>query len=242
MKYEPKDKLLSMEGAKNIRDLGGYKTKDGRETKYGRMLRSALLHRISDNDKKTLTKYGLKTIIDLRSYFEAKQNPDPFISKEIKYYNISIGDIDLSKSLDYGLSEFDFSSYYILMAIESKSLIKEVFETILENKDRGTVLIHCTAGKDRTGIISALLLLMANVQEEDVITNYSESYNNLKSILDEIKKECAPNLDERFLFSERKYIKDFIEYIIEKHKSINNFFKNIGFNEKEIKDISNILL
>lgn len=235
------DRLIILQGIKNIRDLGGYKSANGKTTLFNKVIRSAGLHRMTKSDREELLNRKVKTIIDLRSSYEVEINPNPVIDSSTKYYNIPIGNVDISVYDEYDLDVNHISSFYIIMLIQSQELIKNVFDTILENKDRGTTIIHCTAGKDRTGIISAMLLMFAGVDEKIILEDYSLSYDYLNPILDKVKAESYPGLDDEFFRSDREYIKKFLEYIDENYKGISSFAKILGYSDSDIALISNIL-
>lgn len=239
--YNHSHRFINLHGIKNIRDLGGYKSKNIKTTLFNKIIRSAGLHRMTEPDKKELIKLNVKTVIDLRSAYEIEINPDPLIGNDIKYYNIPIGNVDISVCGKYGLDVNHISSFYILMLIQSQDLIKKVFDAILENKERGATIIHCTAGKDRTGIISAMLLMLCEIEEYYVLEDYSLSNEYLNPIMDKVKAESYPGLDDEFFKSDREYIKKFIDYINKNYKGIYEYFKILGYTENDIKKLSNIL-
>ena len=236
-------RLIKLSGTSNVRDLGGYKTDDNKITKFKKFIRSSGIHTLTDADKKILVDYNIKTIIDLRNNSEVDKNPDPKLSTEIKYYNIPIGNVDLSEAKKYGLKIELISTFYLLIAMQSKKYIKEVFDIFLERHTYGGVLFHCTAGKDRTGIVSVLLLSVNNVPESTVLEDYSESYENSLDILNRLKAETpyAEHFNESFFRSDPEFMEVFINYIKNHHGSINGFFEYLGYSSDEIKELSKLL-
>ena len=236
-------RLIKLSGTSNVRDLGGYKTNDNKITKFKKFVRSAILHTLTDVDKKILVDYNIKTIIDLRNDSEIDKNPDPKLSQNIKYYKVPIGNVDLSEAKKHGLKIEFISTFYILIAMQSKKYIKEVFEIFLERHSYGGILFHCTAGKDRTGIISVLLLSINNVPEATILNDYSESYENSLAILDRLKAETpyADHFNESFFRSDPESMQVFIDYIKEHYNSVNGFFEHLGYSNDKIEEISKLL-
>lgn len=239
-KFSNANRLYILENAINVRDLGGYTSKDKRVTVFTKFIRAAGIHKITENDKNTLINHNLKTIVDLRSRDEIRINPDPII-KGVKYYNITMGDVDLNDAKKYNLELGYISTFYLLVAMQSQKYIKEIFDIFLERSEYGGILFHCTAGKDRTGMIAALLMLINNIDEDTVLEDYSESYKNLIPEMDRIKQESIQGVEEHFFFSNKEYMKKFIDYIIDNYGSIKNYFLRLGYNEKDIEKISNLM-
>ncbi len=240
LNFSNNNRLYMLENAINVRDLGGYVSKDKRTTVYTKFIRAAGIHNITENDKNTFINHNLKTIVDLRSKDEIRINPDPVI-KNVKYYNVTMGDVDLNEAKKYNLELGLISTFYLLVAMQSQQYIKEIFDIFLERSEYGGILFHCTAGKDRTGMIAVLLMLINNIDEDIVLEDYSESYQNLIPEIDRIKQESIQGVEEHFFFSNKEYMKKFIDYIIETHGSIKNYFLSLGYNEKDIEKISNLM-
>lgn len=239
--YTDADRNIILTSASNVRDLGGYRTDNNKTTKFKKFVRSAGLHRITEEDKKKLLNYNIKTIIDLRSHGEVKINPTPKLSDDVKYYNVEIGNVFIENSKKYKLDYDDLTTFYILMIMDRKKYIKKVFDIILEHHNRGAILFHCTAGKDRTGIIAAMILLISKVPVDIVLEDYSKSYNNLKSILDRIIEESSPSVKPEGFLSEPKTMNTFIDYMLKQFGSVEKFLKDTGLNDSEILELSSIL-
>lgn len=154
----------------NLRELGGYEAQEG-TTKSHVFLRSDNLSHLSNEEIETLKKYGLKTIVDLRHDHELEAEPDPFAKDpQVDYLNISVTDYASFTTAD--LNEILLSDLYITMA-ENTTFIQTMFETLADSE--GTLLFHCSAGKDRTGFVSALLLKLVGVSDFDIVADYEVS-------------------------------------------------------------------
>lgn len=183
---------ISLERLKNTRDLGGFKTADGRRIKPGRLIRSGELSNASASDIQVLVqKYGLCKIVDFRTAAERAQNPDPEILGVEYIVNPIVREETLGitrqeEGMPDGMAQMaalvasgDFDSKTYMACIYrkvvsdeySRGQYKKFFEILLENTS-GAVLWHCSAGKDRVGVGTALLLTALSVPENVIIEDY----------------------------------------------------------------------
>ena len=168
---------LDLDGAHNIRDLGGYLTADGRRTRWGTFLRADGLHQLPPASQDTLIGYGVRTVVDLRLTRELNRQPDVFADRpEVKYHHENVlgdeyqeGDFpDLGESAD---RLFDI---YKMVLDRRQPALRNVLGVLADPASPGG-MYHCTAGKDRTGIVSALLLGLAGVPRETITEDYALS-------------------------------------------------------------------
>jgi protein-tyrosine phosphatase len=168
-------RLIALEGAQNFRDIGGYRTADGRRVKWGMIYRSADLSRLTEADLVTLNGLGVQTVFDLRSTGERRSAPDVFAGRSTTVsldYDINAQAIvaalrsgPTAESLRSALS----STYPELLA-SLQPEYRELFDRLLEG--RGATIYHCTAGKDRTGTATALILSALGVPRETISADY----------------------------------------------------------------------
>ncbi len=164
-------RLLDWEGGLNARDLGGYATEDGRETRWGAVVRSAALGALTEAGRAALADYGVRTIVDLRLPDELEREPNPFAEPGdhgIVYTNVSI--IDPAAAPPDAVSTL--AEDYLQMLDRYGHGVAQAMAAIARAPEGG-VLVHCAAGKDRTGLISALLLGLAGVPAETIATDYA---------------------------------------------------------------------
>jgi protein-tyrosine phosphatase len=179
----------------NFRDIGGLPTKDGRITKRGMIYRSESLDNYTKADLETIKTIGIKTIIDLRTPWEKSKNDYHTFDKEsVNRVNIPIypmpdkKDLDMKKHMTEMLkkkdSEPNFEVFmrenYQRMAFSHCEEIKTIFQ-ILSERSNLPAIIHCTAGKDRTGWISYLLQSICDVEEDSISEDYLMSNRFLLS-------------------------------------------------------------
>lgn len=163
-----------VDGAWNIRDLGGYPVAGGQETRWRRFLRSDGLHRLSPQTVDDLVHKGVRTIIDLRGAHETDMNVNPFRDcADVDYRNIPLFDglspIDLLS--ETAMSGYRLADRYVQALATCGDSFASVFSAMADARD-GIVLFHCTAGKDRTGLVAALTLGLAGVAQEHVVDDY----------------------------------------------------------------------
>ena len=165
---------IAIEGTHNIRDLGGYHTVRGTTIPARRFLRADCLHRLAPGGTDRLVGEGLRCVIDLRTKNEVSNAPSLFQGlTEVEYINLPLFD-DLSPT---ALASVDAEHSHPLVpfyiaALETRgAAVRDILSHIAQVRE-GAVLFNCTAGKDRTGIIAALLLALAGVSDDDIIEDY----------------------------------------------------------------------
>jgi protein-tyrosine phosphatase len=180
-RVEIAERKLPLEGPRNFRDLGGYPTRDGRRVRWGQIFRADSLADLTDADIAYLERIALSRVIDLRGDGEVSERPNRLAGREhFSYVQLPIGDNDLSPA--EWARKFESGEFG---EIDASWLVRGYQRTLDDRAHRvGGVLarlaaepspavFHCTAGKDRTGIVSALLLLILDVPREVVVGDYS---------------------------------------------------------------------
>ena len=213
----------------NLRDLGGYMTQDNRITKFNSIYRSDVPIFLTESELNYFKENKLTTIIDLRTKDEIAKKVNYFQDKGFDYYNITLKGEKCPKR------EKDIPVGYMEI-INDKDNIKLVLDVIKNSK--GAIFINCNSGKDRTGVICMLLLLLAKVPEKDIIADYQVSYTYL---VDNIKKihEDNPNLPKFLGSSKAEYMEKTLGLFKDKYKTIENYMKFIGLTDEDIKIIIN---
>jgi protein-tyrosine phosphatase len=176
------ERLLPLEGAQNFRDLGGYPTHAGRHVRWGAVFRSDSLAALSDADLRYLERIGLRLVCDFRGDAEVEEEPNRLAGRApFQYWRQPLGDASVQPSewrrrFESGdLGEIDASwltRSYRGMIDGCAAEIGAVFRR-LGREDGLPAVLHCTAGKDRTGVSAALLLLLLGVPREWVIEDYA---------------------------------------------------------------------
>jgi protein-tyrosine phosphatase len=177
-----------LEGAPNLRDLGGYETDDGRRVKWGQVFRSSNLGRLTDNGLVQIRRLGIKLVCDFRTDAEARKLPNRFPdSPDVGYLRLPIQHGDFEPTAVFERirnGDFDWISEEFMLQgyIESIDRFPHVWAALfdrLSDSANRPLIFHCTGGKDRTGTAAALVLSALGVSEQTVIEDFglSDAYN-----------------------------------------------------------------
>ena len=167
---------LPLEGLVNARELGGYVGEGGRVTRYGSFVRSEVPNALTEKDLEFLKDYGVRLSVDFRGRHETERMPSMLNGpKWLEYENIPTYNKQVAQGAGVK-NDRPFENWwtlYIKMCDRGRDWVRAVFEAFA--KADGCVIYNCTTGKDRTGIITALLLGLCGVAEEDIIADYAMS-------------------------------------------------------------------
>jgi len=226
---------LQLEGTYNVRDVGGYVTGDGRSTRWRRLLRADGMHRLTPEAQQTLRDTGLRTIIDLRRPSEAEQQPNVFATattlryRHMPLYQIVVGDRD----------ERSLGEIYRWIVDECQPQVAAVI-ALLTEPDALPGLVHCTAGKDRTGVIIALLLGAVGVPVETIVADYALSAEHLGSgFVEEMRlRITAAGLDwaqyERLMISPAEFMHDLLAHLDTQYGGVQSYLRTIGIDGEQL--------
>lgn len=240
----------------NFRDLGGILTASDKKVKNGIIFRSANLDRISNEDFGKLHSLNIKTIIDLRAPGELKKPARSFDNMEI----LSLP-LDFQKTTAEKLKPFlhlknyeamisDISnSLYLEILDGTKGIIKEVME-VLVSPERYPLLIHCHVGKDRTGIVSALVLLALEAERQYIIGDYMKSNEALHTYFKKmlLKRKILsfgffPSSAILFAITLRqRNIESVLDRVANHYGGIEAFLKESGFDTTRLTGLKKNLL
>lgn len=236
------ERYLDLEGAYNIRDIGGYTTADNCQTRWRTVLRGGRLSELTPKSQQTLLDYGLKKIIDLRRPSELADSPSVFANSEVvRYYNIPLIE---EESL---IRKFDsLTELYEGILANSQAQIREILEIIADSANEA-VMVNCTGGKDRTGIIMALLLGIANVPAITIAEDYALSNGYLTSLNDSLREKAAAagyNMEhfEMLLTSKKESMLETLSHIETTYGGIRSYLSLIGLNESNVQKIQSRLV
>ena len=182
---------LDIDGTYNVRDLGGYKTLDNRVTRWGLLFRADKLTRVTEDGHNELQKRGIQTIIDLRYTPEVENEPNVYCkSREIRYLRLPLYELSGESALPRVPD--DLADLYQMILDYRQQRIAEIIGVLMVENNQPAIF-HCTAGKDRTGIIAALLLGAAGVSDADIVNDYALSAQYLHILFDELRMQARHN-------------------------------------------------
>lgn len=249
-------RLLPMDGSHNTRELGGYKTTDGKTIKWGKLFRSDKLSDISKTDQAYLQNLGIKKIVDFRSEQEKAEDPN-IIPTGISYVEmpISVDGAMRSKieAVLKGETDRKVESFLIDANREFVTDYTDVYENFLRGliDEDAPTLFHCTAGKDRAGFAAAITLIALGVSKEDVINDYMKTnaftQERIEEILGQIELMSLYQSDVEILRPllgvEQIYIETAFKTAEDKYGSLENFIRDgLNISDEDIQKLRNKFL
>ena len=235
---------IDLDGLANLRDVGGIPTADGQSIRPGRLLRSDNLQTLTEADLERLRELGLTDVIDLRSDYEvAAEGPGPLTARDevaihqhslFREWQEGVGEdkpeerpevlpeealpwVDLEPSVRL---DNELASIYLSYVLDRPDSIVTALREIAAAP--GAALVHCAAGKDRTGTLVAIALTLAGADRSAVIDDYAASTERMDAIVDKLMQSptYAENLRGRPVSSHNTHpetMEAFLRYVDEQH-------------------------
>lgn len=256
---------LPLEGTPNFRDLGGYETTDGRFVRWGLIYRSGVLTHLTASDFTYLAPLGVRVVCDFRTADENRTAPEIWIpGSDVAHVALPIG---TSGTKDVNAPMNDFLSTHPTEQQTKAWLAKtyggfaatnapeyaKVFKQLEE--DHLPLLYHCTAGKDRTGVFSAFLLLTLGVPMKTVLADYELTNKYLLDAVSpaEAKKMLAssspslanvsPEVQRALMSADPDYLRSTLRQIDERYGSFDNYRRTqLGVSDSDVETLRNRLL
>lgn len=190
---------LDWDGCLNLRDLGGLATEDRGTTAWGAFVRGDTLCGLSDSGRGSVLGYGIRTVVDLRSEGEIMAEPNPFatLPDVISYVHRPLNDPATEERLS-GIATA--AERYLVMIESTGERVAAIFRSFAE-APAGGILFHCFAGRDRTGIVAALLLRLAGVDHDTIVDDYEVTDTRLRARYDQWLTRLEGTPRRRFLSS-----------------------------------------
>ncbi|MBB1069571.1 tyrosine-protein phosphatase [Limosilactobacillus sp. RRLNB_1_1] len=255
-------RLLPIKNGYNFRDLGGYPTVDGHTTKWQRLLRTGSLAQLGQDDLKVLDAIPVTIDVDLRAPDEVKKAPDR-VPATAAYYHLPVfqsDETDASHSDEEIAAQMQkpgngyhhmIDVYQRMTTVNSaKQAYQDLFKLLLSNK-HGALLFHCTAGKDRTGMASFLILSALGVEQKVIIEDYLLTNTVTQEFRNNWLQEMRDNGASEELVTNRAALASVApDYINTAIKNINQNYGNVdhylneylGITPAEIKELRELYL
>jgi protein-tyrosine phosphatase len=167
------ERHITLEGAVNFRDLGGYETVEGRRTEWRTLFRADGLSQLSPADRAVIRQLGVATVIDLRTSIEVERGRFPVEDVPVGYHHLPLVD-SVPDPEAFRLAPGLLARSYAEMVRQAAPQIVGILRLVAE-RHAHPVIIHCTAGKDRTGVMVAVLLGVLGVPDETIVADYALS-------------------------------------------------------------------
>jgi hypothetical protein len=188
-----RERVLPLSGAYNFRDLGGYRASGGRQTRWGRLFRSDTLHELTDGDLEVLRDVGLASVIDLRTPTEVERTGRGLLAGEpVRYVNLSVlgeevRDVGEARAAPTIADFVDVADRY-LTYLDGTAALRAAVELLTEESSY-PVVFHCAAGKDRTGVLAALVLDCLGVDRQAIVDDYALTATRMDLIVARLRRD-----------------------------------------------------
>ena len=252
------DRAVPLDGVQNTRDLGGLKTEDGRSVRKGQLIRSGEIDHLGTEGMARLDGMGVSAIVDLRTTKEATANPAiwpegrgparynfPLMERESRLIS------DMRASIKSGTAtaaDTDrlFYDAFGYIATDYTGEIRALFDVLLAHPEGEAVLFHCSGGKDRTGVATALVLSALGVPREEIEADFMMS-NILKEadkaaaeIAAEVNEAQGTNMTAEAVWPavgvRKAYLDHFYDSVTERYGSVDGYLRDgLGLTDADIQ-------
>lgn len=233
---------LVIDGLVNLRDLGGLQTESGRTTQPGRLLRSESPHTLNESGVRALLDIGLGAVVDLRTASERERTPSPLEGAGVHtlYAPIFTDDEDYPDHLETA------GEVYCWWLRERSHGIALAMRAIAD-APAAPILVHCQAGKDRTGVIVALVLRLAGVSIDTIADDYAISGVQLAEMLARDRLTAVERgMDavrvERLFTVRREAMVETMECVDAEHGGAVRLLPGIGVDDSRVERLRSLLL
>lgn len=244
---EVQQRHLPWDACYNARDLGGYPTESGGQIRLGALLRSDNLCRLTPAGQQQLRDYGVRTIVDIRSPYELHKDPNPFAVQQgrdavPRYINLPLLDEADEEGKEVMKSAGSMQGEYTVILDRYRARMAAIIKAVAAAEGEGGVLVHCHAGKDRTGMVVALLLSLAGVPRSIIADDYAASNLYLQPIYD-AWISAQPRTDEEvtrfggWFFQQPETMLGVLDYLDRQYGGVEAYLLGAGVTPEEIAAI-----
>jgi protein-tyrosine phosphatase len=242
---------LAWEGCANVRDLGGFQTEEGARTVEGAIVRADSIAELSAAGWAALVGHGISRIVDLRFHEERDADPPRGLSVDVVHVSL-LGELDLdyAASLEERiLGAPDVADYLRDSYLDFLERYREQFGravAAVADAPPGAVLIHCQGGKDRTGLVTALLLRLVGVRVEDVAEDYAASEANLANAatewIAEADDERSREWRRRISRAPSRAMLEVVNELEHRYGSVADYLRAAGLSDEQLHRLRERLL
>jgi protein tyrosine/serine phosphatase len=242
---EPYPRNLSFASVYNFRDVGGYAGLDGRTVRWRRLFRSDALHRLKGADWEAFAALGVRNVIDLRREFEIAEHGRVAEADGMRYLNAVLRHTDW-KEVPHPAGVVHsrwLADRYLNMAEDGHEAIAGALGVIADPQ-AAPVVVHCMAGKDRTGVVCALTLSSLGVSDVDIAADYALTQASMQSLTAYLSEHhpTAVQGNQHMFDSPADAMLMFLEDLRERHGSIERYVKDIGVTDEQVATMRDHLL
>ena len=251
------ERAVPLEGVLNTRDLGGLKTEDGRSVRTGQLIRSGEIDEISESSMQSLDNMGVSVIVDLRTTSEATAHPAQWPEGEGPVrHNFPVMENesqmieDMRASIRSGKAKAEetdalFAGAFGYIATDYTDEYRDLFDVLLGQPEGEAVLYHCSGGKDRTGVATALVLTALGVTKEDIQADFmmsntlKDADNKAEQIAAEVNSAQGTSMTADAVWPSlgvrESYLDEFYDSVEERYGSVDGYLREgLGLTDEDL--------
>ncbi|MEV6298554.1 tyrosine-protein phosphatase [Actinoplanes sp. NPDC051861] len=244
MPAESFSRNLPFAKAYNFRDVGGYTGLDGRVVRWRRLFRADSLHRLHEGDAQAFAELGVRTVIDLRRPFEVEKFGRVAEEHGVDYRNLVLRHVEWDGLEHAGIAhERWLADRYLNFAEDGHEGIAGSLRLIAD-PSAAPVVVHCMAGKDRTGTVCALTLSLLGVSDEDIAADYALTTEAMRPLTEYLMRANPDAIvgNEHMFDSPPEAMLMFLTDLRDLHGSVEAYAKEIGLTDDELSSMRAHLL
>lgn len=239
---------LAWEGCLNVRDLGGHRTADGGETRYGAIVRADSVRQLTEAGWQAAVDYGIRTVVDLRGDHELEADPPAELPVDVLHVpfmeqdEAAFAEVEAVARAAGEAAGDDVArrtrDVYLVFLEHFKQNVAAGLRAVARAPEGG-VVVHCLGGKDRTGLLTALLLHLAGVDAEQIGADYGLSEERLRPRHDiwiaEAETEAERERLRRVLQSPAASMVGVLEELEKRYGSVEDYLRSAGVTDEELE-------
>jgi protein-tyrosine phosphatase len=242
---DPYPRTLTFGSNYNFRDVGGYRGRDGRTVRWRELFRADSLHRLAGEDWEAFAALGIKTVIDLRRTFEVERHGRVPEAEGLAYVNPVLEHVewaDVPHPAEM-VHERWLADRYLNFTEDGQAGLAAAL-SVIADPGAAPVVVHCMAGKDRTGVVCALTLSLLGVSDDDIATDYALTEVSMASLTAYLRvhNPAAIEGNDHMFDSPREAMLMFLADLRDRHGSVPGFVREIGISDEQIAAMRGHLL
>jgi protein-tyrosine phosphatase len=243
------DRIVPFAGVLNFRDLGGYQTTDGRTTRWARLFRSDALHDLTDEDLLMFRRLGVSSVVDLRSSAEVARTGRGLLELEALRFVNSPVLFDAETEEPREESVFDerylarrYLQYLDVGAPAFALAVKEM--AVAENYP---LVFNCFLGKDRTGVLAALVLSCLGVERETIVEDYALTHERMRLITEKLRRdptqrETIDLTPPALLAAREATMSSFLGAVDQRYGGVRAWLQDAGVTPEQVERLEELIL
>ncbi len=241
------NRSLNLAGATNFRDLGGYRTTDGRTTRWRRLFRSDHLGALTEQDRATLAELGVTRSFDFRGVDERANTPyevpglqqhslaiEPSVVQNLQLMS------DAGRALDAGAAVEVMQDTYRAFVTDYSERFARLLAHLLE--DDSPSVFHCTAGKDRTGFAAMLILSALHVPHETIVDDFLLTNQYFKRQPGVVRHDLPEPVTQVLWGVQRPFLDAALQAVEQSHGGVDGYLRALGVGEAEKRQLARAYL